>query len=127
MRAWKVGDTIPFRVRISGNPATDNPTATVRDETDTIEGIPLTLGAGLTQVGSTRIVKGSFVPDAVGAWSVQVVDDTGLDVVKQFAVGISSIQSIVAGVATIEAKIDAQNIVLQQILGNTGAGDGHFG
>jgi hypothetical protein len=127
MKTWKIGDTIPFRARISGNPVVDNPIATVRDETDTIEGTPLTLGSGLTQVGATKIVKGSFVPDAQGIWSVQIVDDTGMDIVKQFIVGDYSISSIGALAATIESKIDAQNLVLTQILGQTATGGGHFG
>jgi len=127
MKTWLVGDTIDFHVRISGNPAVDNPTATIRDETDAVVGTPLALGAGLTQVGATQIVKGSFVPDAQGVWSVQVTDDTGMDVIKQYIVGAFSITSIGGLVSTIDAKIDAQNIVLANILGQTATGGGHFG
>jgi len=127
MKTWKVGNTIPFRVRISGSPATDNPIATVRDATDTVVGTPLTLGAGITQVGATKIVKGSFLADAAGIWSVQVVDDLGMDIVKQFIVGNFSIEAVGGIVATVEAKVDAQNLVLSAILGNTSTGGGHFG
>lgn len=127
MKTWKVGDTIRFRVRISGSPAIDNPTAIVRDETDTAVGVPLTLGAGLTQVGATKIITGSFVANAVGMWSVQVTDDLGMDIVKQFIVGNFSIETIGGIVATVEAKVDAQNPILAQILGNTATGGGHFG
>ena len=127
MKTWKVGDTVSFRVRISGNPAIDNPTATIRDETDTVVGVPLTLGAGLTQVGATKIIKGSFIANAVGMWSVQVIDDLGMDIVKQFIVGNFSIETIGGIVATVEAKVDAQNPILAQILGNTSTGGGHFG
>lgn len=132
MKTFKVGDTIPFRVRCGGDPATDNPTATVYDEANVAlpgPGNPLTIGAGLTQVGTTKIVVGSFVPDAEGQWSVNVVDDSGMDVVKEFIVRGFSVESIGQNVADIEAKVDAQDLVIAQILANTSAigGGGHFG
>ena len=129
MKTYKVGDTIKFRIRTDGDPATDNPTATVHDETDTPLSPDLTIGAGLTQVGSTRIVVGTFTPDADGEWSVHMVDDTGMDLVKQFFVGDFSIESIGANVASVEAKVDAQDTVLASILAkvNNIGGGGHFG
>lgn len=133
MKTFLVGDTIPFRVRTNGDPAADNPTATVYDEGDVPVVPDLTLGSGLTQVGSTKIVVGSFVPDAVGQWSVNIVDDAGMDQIKEFIVRGDSIESIgsgltnvTAGVATIDGKVDAQDLVLQAILANT-TGGGHFG
>ena len=133
MKTFKVGDTVPFRVRINGDPTTDNPTATIYDEADAADPTPLTVGAGLTQVGSTKVVVGSFVPDAAGQWSVIIVDDAGLDRVKEFIVRDASIESIgtgvlavAGGVATVESKVDAQDLVLQAILEQT-QGGGHFG
>ncbi len=64
MKTFKVGDTIPFRVRCNGDPATDNPTATVYDQADTPVVPDLTIGSGLAQVGTTKVVVGSFVADA---------------------------------------------------------------
>jgi len=34
---WKVGDTVPFSARIGGDPASDNPTAIIYDETNAVE------------------------------------------------------------------------------------------
>ena len=128
MEKWKVGDTVPFSARISGDPASDNPTAIVYDETNDIEAT-LTIGSGLTQVSSTKIVIGSFVPDTAGEWRVQFVDDTGMDVIKQFIIGSHSVESVGGGIGAIDAKIDAQDLVLAAILANTAAigGGGHFG
>jgi len=120
VKTYKVGDTIHFRVRINGNPGTDNPTATVYDEADAVVGTALTLGSGLTQIGSTKIVAGSFAPDADGIWSVAFVDDTGLNLVKQFIVGSYSLESIGGNVATVESKIDT-------LLAGGSGGGGHFG
>lgn len=127
MKTFKVGDTVPFRVRCNGDPATDNPTAQVFDETDTPEGVALTLGAGLVQVPGTKIVVGSFVPDAEGQWSVNIVDDTGMDRVKEFIIRGFSIESIGNDVNSIESKVDAQDLVLATIIANTEGGGGHFG
>ena len=127
MKTFKVGDTIPFRVRCNGDPATDNPTATVYDETDIPEGDPLTVGSGLTQVPGTKIVVGSFVPDAEGQWSVQIVDDTGMDRVKEFIVRNASIESIGGVVGSLGGQLDAQDMVLATIMANTTGGGGHFG
>lgn len=119
MKTFKVGEVIKFRVRIDGDPTSDNPTAIVLDETDTTEAT-LTLGTGLTQVGSTKIVKGEFTPDAAGMWSVHITDDTGMDLVKQYPVGNFSIESIGAVANTVEAKVDS-------IIASLGGGGGHFG
>ena len=127
MKTFKVGDTVPFRARINGDPATDNPTATVFDETDSPVAPALTIGSGLSLVPGTKIVVGSFVPDAEGQWSVNIVDDTGMDCVKEFIVRGVSIESIGGGLAAIGAEITAQDLVLTAILNNTTGGGGHFG
>lgn len=133
MKTFKVGDTIPFRVRTNGDPASDNPTATIYDEADAADPTLLTIGAGLTQVGLTKIVTGSFIPDVAGQWSINIVDDDGMDLVKEYIVRDHSIESIGggiatvgSGVATVEAKVDAQDVVLAAILAQT-QGGGHFG
>ncbi len=127
MKTFLVGDTIPFRVRTNGDPASDNPTATVYDEADVALPATLTLGAGLTQVPGTKIVTGSFVADAVGQWSVNIVDDTGMDLVKEYIVRDASIESIGGGITTLDTKVDVQGLILLDILANTAGGGGHFG
>lgn len=127
MKTFKVGDTIPFRVRISGDPTTDNPTATILDEANAPHATPLTIGSGLTQVGSTKIVVGSFVADAVGQWTVSIVDDTGLDRIKEFIVRDHSIESVGNGIGALQAQLTAQDLVLATILANTANAGGHFG
>ena len=133
MKTFKVGDVIPFRVRTNGDPASDNPTATIYDQADVASPTTLTLGDGLTQVGSKKIVSGSFVPDAAGQWSINIVDDKGMDLVKEYIVRTHSIESIgsgitgvTAGIVAIDGKVDAQNLVLASILSQT-QGGGHFG
>lgn len=128
MEKWKVGNTVPFSSRISGDPASDNPTAIVYNELNAVEAT-LTIGAGLTQVGSTKIVIGTFVPDVAGTWRVQFLDDTGMDITKQFIIGSHSVESVGGVLGVIDGKIDAQDLVLAAILANTATigGGGHFG
>ena len=64
-KGYKVNEVIEFRLRCNGDPATDNPTVVIYDELDGVEAT-LQIGSGLTQVGSTRVVKGTFTPDAQG-------------------------------------------------------------
>lgn len=132
-RGYKVNEAINFRLRCNGDPATDNPTVVVFDEVDGVFAT-LTIGAGLTQIGSTRLVKGTFTPDAEGEWSTHAYDDEGLELIKQYSVGQHSISSNGAKAASIEAKIDAQDILAttrhNQILAainSIGGGGGHFG
>jgi len=136
-KGYKVNEPIRIRIRCNGDPASDNPTVVIYDEVDGTFAT-LTLGTGLTQVGTTRIVKGEFTPDTVGEWSAHAIDDQGLDVVKTYSVGQYSIVSIGAKVATLEAKIDAQDVQIaanQLALTNAidalgvvaAGGGGHFG
>ena len=127
MKTFKVGDTVPFRVRVTGDPAGDNPTATVYDTAEAPVAPALTIGAGLTLVAGTKIVVGSFVPDAEGQWSVNMVDDSGMDVVKEFIVRGHSVESIGGGVGAIQSSLDSQDAALAIILANTATGGGHFG
>lgn len=120
---YKVGEAINFRARINGDPTTDNPTVTILDETDAIDST-LTIGSGLTQVGSTKIVKGSFTPDNPGVWTLHLVDDQGLNIIKEYPVGDFDLNSIGANVATNEAKLDA---ALAAIAAIDTSGGGHFG
>lgn len=121
---YKVGEEIPFRARINGDPTSDNPTATVLDELDAVHAT-LTLGSGLAQVGSTKIVKGSFTPDEAGVWTLHLVDDEGLNIVKEYAVGDYNLNSIGANVATNEAKLDSVLAAIASL--DPAAGGGHFG
>jgi len=116
-KGYKVNDPIDIRIRCDGNPASDNPTIVVYDEVDDTFAT-LTIGAGLTQVGTTRLVKGVFTPDNIGEWSAYATDDTGMEIVKGYSVGNYSILSIGAKVATLEAKSDAQDV---QIAANQAA------
>jgi len=127
MKTFKVGDTVPFRVRINGDPLTDNPTATVYDGADAPFPPPLTIGSGLTLIPGTKIVVGSFVPTAEGQWSVNIVDDSGMDRVKEFIIRGVSLESIGGDVTVMGDKLDAQNLILASILANTSGGGGHFG
>jgi hypothetical protein len=136
MKTFRVGDTVPFRVRIGGDPATDNPTAIIYDQANAAFGVPLTIGSGLTLVAGTKIVVGSFIPDAAGDWSVNVVDDSGLDVVKEIIVRDHSVESIGGNlgildgkITVVDGKMDAQSLALAQILAATTStgGGGHFG
>lgn len=133
MKTWLVGDTIPFRVRTNGDPASDNPTATVLDNLDALVGAPLTIGDGITQVGTTKVVKGSFIPTVAGEWSVTITDDAGMNLVKEYIVRTASIESIGTGLnavagslVAIDGKVTAQDAVLAAILAQT-QGGGHFG
>jgi len=109
-KGYKVNEVIEFRLRCNGDPATDNPTVVIYDELDGVEAT-LQIGSGLTQVGSTRVVKGTFTPDAQGEWSLIATDDLGLEVTKQYSVGVYNLAAVGAKIATIEAKIDAQDLV----------------
>lgn len=123
MKTFKVGDTIPFRVKTKGDPASDNPTVTIYDETSTADPVVLTIGSGLEQVGNKKIVTGWFVPDEVGEWSINIEDDAGMDLIKEYIVRGYSIESIGSGVAIVENKVDALMVAI--LANNTGGG--HFG
>jgi hypothetical protein len=116
-KGYKVNDPIDIRIRCDGDPASDNPTIVISDEVDGTFAT-LTIGAGLTQVGTTRVVKGVFTPDNIGEWSAYATDDTGMEIIKSYSVGAYSILSIGAKVATLEAKSDATDV---QIAANQAA------
>ena len=46
-----------------------------------------------------------------GEWSLIATDDLGLEVTKQYSVGVYNLAAVGAKIATIEAKIDAQDLV----------------
>lgn len=76
----------------------------VFDETDTLDSGQ---SGTMVQLGtSNRWVK-SFTPDANGNWSVVCSDDKGGNVPRDYSVGDYNIQSIGAGVASVDAKVDA--------------------
>ena len=127
MKTFLVGDTVPFRVRTNGDPTSDNPTATVYDQANSPVVPALTIGSGLTAVPGTKIIVGSFVPDAEGEWSVSIVDDTGMDRIKEFIVRGHSVESIGGGINALGALITAQDLVLASIAASTSGGSGHFG
>lgn len=132
-KGYKVNESIHFRIRCNGDPTTENPTVVVLDELDGVFET-LTVGAGLTQLGSSNIVKGTFTPDNIGEWTLEASDDNGLDLVKLYSVGNHSISSNGAKIATVEAKIDAQDTLattrhtaLLAAIANVSNGGGHFG
>ena len=125
MKNYKVSETIEIRVRTDGDPASDNPTVVIYDEAEG-EFVTLTIGDGLTQVGTTRAVKGSFVPDAAGVWMAKMTDDTGMELLKAYAVGDYSVMALGTMLAALDSKVEAQDLVLANLLTNTTGGGGHF-
>lgn len=78
----------------------------VYDETDTLD---VAQSGAMTQLGaSDRWVK-DFTPDANGNWSVNCSDNNGGSVPKDYSIGDYNIDSVGAGVATVESKVDALN------------------
>lgn len=136
-REFKINEVIEFRIRCNGDPAIDNPIVIVYDEADTIEST-LTLGSGLTQVGSTKIVEGNFTPDAQGEWMLLATDDKGLEVIKHYSVGQYNLPAIGAKLVTVETKIDTLTTqlathntdiinALNAMVAALSGGGGHFG
>ena len=122
---YEVNSVIEFNYRCNGDPATASPVAEVLDEAGVVDvQSPVTL----TQIGSTRLFKGSFTPDALGVWAVHITDANGGDVVKDFAVGVigvgSGLQAIAAGVVVIDGKIDGLETKIDGLAADSGGA--HF-
>ena len=104
---YEVDSVIEFNYRCNGDPATASPVAEVLDEAGLVDvQSPVTL----TQIGTSKLFKSSFTPDAVGVWAIHITDTNGGDAVKDFRVGTLGIQTgmqgISAGVVTIDGKVD---------------------
>jgi len=125
---YEVGSVIEFKYRCNGDQATASPAAEVLDDAGVVdEQSPVTL----TQIGTTKLWKGSFTPDVVGVWAVHVTDANGGDQVKDFAVGTlgaqSAAQNIVAAVVIIDGKIDTLDGKIDDLAAGMGdAGGAHF-
>lgn len=93
-----------IRVLFRATPGSTSVNMDVYDETDTLDAGQ---SGAMTQLGgSNRWVK-EFTPDANGNWSVHVTDNEGSSVIKDYSIGNYNIDSVGAGVATVESKIDA--------------------
>lgn len=103
---YEVNQPIEFIYRCSGLPAGANPSVVILDATKTPVGTPLTVGSGLTQIGSTKLFQGLFTPDAEGVWTIHGTDDHAGDMAKDFPVGAVGAQSMAAAILAIEANAD---------------------
>ena len=103
---YEVNSVLEFKYRCNGDQASASPVVEVLDEDGAVDiQVPV-----LVQIGTTKLFKSSFTPDAVGVWAVHITDSNGGDVVKDFAVGVvgvgSGLQAVAAGVIVIDGKID---------------------
>jgi hypothetical protein len=80
----------------------------VYDETDTLDGVQ---SGAMAQIGASNRWHKTFTPDENGNWSVEITDNKGGEVIRDFSVGDYDISEVGAGVATVEAKVDALNDV----------------
>lgn len=94
----------PIRVLYRASAGATSVNMDVYDETDTLDAVQ---SGAMTQLGSTNRWVATFTPDANGAWSVNITDDQGADVIRDYSVGDYNVSDIGAGVATNEAKLDA--------------------
>lgn len=113
---------VEFKYRCNGSPSTANPVAEAIDETGTVDPAIIVT---LTQVGTSRIWKGSFTPDASGVWAVHITDSNGGDAVKDFPVGDIGVQTMAEAIVTIDGKMDTLDDKVDEIAGD--AGGAHFG
>jgi len=62
----------------------------------------------MSEIGASGRYEGSFTPDAIGDWSVQIQknDATG-KVVKHFSVGDYNVSDVGSNVAVVDGKVDA--------------------
>lgn len=126
---YEVNSVIEFNYRCNGDPATANPVAEVLDEAGLVDAqSPVTL----VQIGTSKLFKSSFNPDAVGVWAVHITDANGGDAVKDFRVGTLGIQTgmqtLAAGVVVIDGKVDTLDGKIDDLAaGMTDAGGAHFG
>ncbi|MBW2636061.1 MAG: hypothetical protein JRC86_00800 [Deltaproteobacteria bacterium] len=121
---YAAGESIEFSYRCSGDHATANPVATVLDE---IGGVfaTLTVGSGVEHKhGKTFLV--SFVPDEIGTWLVNVVDDHGGDSSKSFGVATHSMAWVVSQLEVINTSLTTLVGVTAALASNDGGG-AHIG
>lgn len=101
----EVNQSIEFTYRCNGDPATANPVVDIMDETATVV-LTKTVGDGLTQIGATRLFKGSFTPDAEGVWKLHGKDDYSGDVAKDYPIGAVGLQSMATAILNVQDKAD---------------------
>ena len=118
---YEVNQPIEFKYRCNGDPATADPVVEILDETGAAD--PLFVVA-LTQIGTSRLFKGEFTPDAIGVWGVHVTDSNGGDQVKDFAVGSTGVQTMAEAIVTIDGKVDTLDAKIDNIA--TDSGGAHF-
>ena len=118
---YQIGQPIEFKYRCNGVAGTAEPiTVEILDEA----GAPDAQVVTLTQIGTTRLFKGVFIPDAVGVWAVHCVDSNGGDQVRDFSVGAVGVQSMAQLVVIIDGKIDGLDTKIDNLAAD--AGGAHF-
>lgn len=101
---YKINEAI--RVIYRAIPGSTSVNMDVYDETDTLDSGQ---SGAMTQLGSSDRWIGTFTPDANGNWSINITDSKGGDVIRDYSVGDYNVDSVGAGVASVDAKIDALN------------------
>jgi len=94
----------PIRVLYRAVPGSTAVNMDVYDETDTLDAGQ---SGAMAQIGVSDRWQMTFTPDENGNWSVSITDDKGGNVIKDYAVGDYNVDSVGAGVASVDAKIDA--------------------
>ena len=118
---YEVDSVIEFNYRCNGDPATASPVAEVLDEAGAVDvQSPVTL----VQIGTSKLFKSSFTPDAVGVWAVHITDANGGDAVKDFRVGTVGIQTGIQGIVVIDGKLDTVDGKVDVVDGKVTAVDG---
>ena len=120
---YEAGVAIEFSYRCSGNAGTANPVATVLDETGAVHEL-LAVGTGI-EVAHGRTFQVTFIPDNIGTWIVNVVDDNGGDVSKSFGVATHSMAWIVDQISNISAALAVLIDAVAEIPGS--GGGAHIG
>lgn len=101
---YKINEAI--RVLYRAIPGAVSANMDVYDETDTLD---VGQSGAMAQIGSTDRWIGNFTPDANGNWSINITDSKGSDVIRDYSIGNYNVDSVGAGVASVDAKVDALN------------------
>jgi len=93
----------PIRVLYRAIPGSTSVNMDVFDETDTLDSGQ---SGAMAQFGTSDRWTGVFTPGENGNWSINCTDDKGGSVPKDYSIGDYNIDSVGAGVATVESKVD---------------------
>ena len=110
IKNYKIGEAITVIVRMSAGSTSVN--MDVYDELEALDGVQ---SGAMTQIGTSKRWKKIFTPDAEGDWHIEVQDDLGGEAIKHYSVGQFNINTIGADVATLDAKVDAIDVKVNNI------------